>query len=169
MRRLAAQGAALGLALLSAACLYGFSGGGGMPQHINTIAVPPVTNQTDRLVLAERMTQGLLQAAQERLGAQVSSPDQADAVIEVRLTDYREEALSFEARDEAGADVFQRRVTVRASVEIRDMVEDRTIWESGSVSGVGEYDPEQETEEAALEVAVENLIQKIVDGAQSQW
>jgi hypothetical protein len=169
MRRAVVRTTALCLTLLSASCLYGFSGGGGLPEHIKTIAVPPVQNQTERLVLAERMTQGLLQAVQERLGAQVASEEQADAVIDVRLTEYREEALSFEGREEVGANVFQRRVSVRASVEIQDRLRERTLWESSAVSGVGEYNPEEETEEAALDVAVENLIQKIVNGAQSQW
>lgn len=169
MSRTVLRSVVVGLTLSVSGCLYGFSGGGGLPSHIQTVAVPPVTNQTDRLVLAERMTQGLLQAAQERLGAQVASEEQADAVINVRLTQYREEALSFEDREDVGAAVFRRRVTVRASVQIQDRREERTIWESGSVQGIGEYDPEEETEEAALDVAVENLIQKIVDGAQAQW
>jgi hypothetical protein len=37
------------------------------------------------------------------------------------------------------------------------------------VNGVGEYAPDTESEEVGQDLALENLIQKIIDGAQSQW
>ncbi len=85
------------------------------------------------------------------------------------LTGYDDQAMSFEAREGVGAEVFQRRVTLVASVEIVDHVRDETLWSSGSVRGTGEYAPEQESEETGIELALENLLQKIIDGAQSQW
>lgn len=157
------------LAAAASGCLYGFSGGGGLPDHISTVYVPPVRNETTRFAVTEQVTQGLLDAVRGRLGGQVASEEQADAVIRVTLSRFDEEALSFEAREDVGADVIQRRVTLTASVEIEDRVRETTLWQSGSVRGSGEYAPEEETEEVALQVAVEELIQKIVDGAQSQW
>lgn len=155
--------------LATGGCLYGFSGGGGLPGHIGTIYVPPVKNQTQRLALTERVTQGLLEAVRGRLGAQTAAAEQADAVIRVTLTRYSDEAISFEAREDVGAEVFQRRVTMVASVEIEDRVKERTMWSSRSVRGTGEYAPEEESEEAGLEIAIDDLIQEIVNGAQAQW
>ncbi len=156
-------------ALAASGCLYSFSGGGGLPQHIQTVYVPPVDNQTARFTLTERLTQALLEAVRGRLGGQVAAEEQADAVVRVSLTGYDDQAMNFEAREGVGADVFQRRITLVASVEIVDQVRDQTLWSSGSVRGTGEYAPEQETEETGIELALENLLQKIVDGAQSQW
>jgi len=65
--------------------------------------------------------------------------------------------------------VFQRRVTISATVEILDRVNNVVIWSSQGLSGAGEYDPETETEEQGTIVALENLVQQVVDGAQSQW
>lgn len=155
--------------LAAGGCLYGFSGGGGLPEHIDTIYVPPVRNDSQRFGITERVTQQLLRAVRERLGAQTASQKQADAVIRVRITDYGDEALSFRGEEDVGAEVFQRRVTLSASVEIEDRVKETTLWRSGSVRGTGEYAPDRETEEVGLDGALEDLVQKIVDGAQAQW
>lgn len=160
---------ALLAAVAASGCLYSFSGGGGLPEHIDTVYVPPVDNQTARFTLTERLTQALLEAVRGRLGAQVAAEDAADAVVRVTLTGYDDQAMSFEAQEGVGADVFQRRVTLIASVEILDRVRDQTLWSSAGVRGTGEYAPEQESEEAGIELALENLLQRIVDGAQSQW
>lgn len=156
-------------AVLLGGCLYSFSGGGGLPANIETIYVPPVENRTNRFALTDPITQGLLEAVRGRLGARVAAEQAADAVIRVRITGYDDRAMNFEAQEGVGAEVFQRRVSVAASVEFIDLVRGDTIWSSTSVQGTGEYAPDQETEEAGIELAVENLIQKIVDGTQSQW
>lgn len=161
--------AVLALALAAGGCLYSLSGGGGLPEHIDTVYVPPVQNETSRFTLTERLTQSLLEAVRGRLGGQLAAEGNADAIIRVTLTGYDDRAMNFEAREGVGAEVFQRRVTLVASVEIVDLVRDETLFSSGSVRGTGEYAPEEETEEAGIELALENLLQKIVDGAQSQW
>lgn len=161
--------AVLAAALVLTGCLYSFSGGGGLPSHIETVYVPPVGNETTRFALTERVTQGLLEAVRGRLGAQVAGEAGADAVVQVSLTSFSDDAMSFEAREGEGAEVFQRRVTVTASAEIYDQVNDRPIWSSSSLRGSGEYAPEQENQDVGVDLALENLIQKIVDGAQSQW
>lgn len=169
MTRAVGRVAAVALAAVAGGCLYGFSGGGGLPDHIQTVYVPPVQNDTQRFGITEPLTQGLLDAVRSRLGGQTAAEEQADAVVRVTLTRYSDEALSFEAEEDVGAQVFQRRVTLIASVEIEDRVQERTMWSSGSVRGTGEYAPEEESEDAGLDVALEDLIQKIVDGAQAQW
>lgn len=161
--------AVLALALAAGGCLYSLSGGGGLPEHIDTVYVPPVQNETSRFTLTERLTQSLLEAVRGRLGGQLAAEGNADAIIRVTLTGYDDQAMNFEAREGVGAEVFQRRVTLVAAVEIVDLVRDESLFSSGSVRGTGEYAPEEETEEAGIELALENLLQKIVDGAQSQW
>ncbi len=157
------------LAVMLAACNYTFSGGGGLPDHIKTIYVPPVENNTTQFRLTEPLTQGLLDAARSRLGAQLASEADADAIIRATITRYDDSAINFAGVEDVGAAVFQRRVTISAQVEIYDTLLDEVIWTGGGVSGVGEYTPSTETEETGQEIALENLIQKIVDGAQSQW
>lgn len=151
-------------------CLYGFSGGGGLPSHISTVSVPPVVNETNQFALTDPFTRLLQDAIRGRLGGQLAAEDRADAIVRATITGYDDQALDFQQRGEGqAAQVFQRRVTIRASVEIYDRLREEAIWESSSVSGTGEYAPEQESEEVGRQLAMENLIQKVVNGAQSQW
>ncbi|MDX1578774.1 MAG: LPS assembly lipoprotein LptE [Gemmatimonadota bacterium] len=158
---------ALGLACL-AGC-YSFSGGGGLPSHIRTVFVEPVDNQSTRFGLSESLSEELLDAARQRLGLRLSAEGEADAIIRATIRSYIDDAVSFDAVDGVGADVFQRRVTVSASVEIIDRTRNEIIWSSQALAGTGEYDPEAATEEEGTVTAIENLVQQIVDGAQSQW
>lgn len=164
-----AAGPAIAVAGALLAGCYSFSGGGGLPGHIRTAYVAPAENQTTRFGLSEILTQELLEAARERLGLRLASENEADAVIRATIRGYSDAAVNFEAVEGEGANVFQRRVTITAEVMIVDLTRDRTIWSSSSVSGVGEYQPGSETEDQGTEVALENLVQQIVDGAQSQW
>lgn len=160
--------AILTAALVVGGC-YGFSGGGGLPAHIRTAYVDPVTNETTRFGLSETLTERLLEAARRRLGLRLASESEADAIIRATVRQYSDNAVNFQASEGIGANVFLRRITIGARVEIYDAVQDEIVWQSAAVSGVGEYEPENETEEAGVDLALENLVQKIVDGAQSQW
>jgi hypothetical protein len=144
------------LALAGVAGCYSFSGGGGLPSHIKTAYVEPAENQTTRFGISEVLTQQLLEAAQDRLGLMLAAEEQADAVIRVTVSRYSDQAVNFQAEEGVGANVFTRRITVTATVEILDIVN-------------GEYQPDVQTEDEGTALALENLVQKIVDGAQSQW
>ena len=157
------------LLLATVGCNYTFSGGGGLPPNIETVYVPPVENETPIFDLTEALTQGLLDAARGRLGVQLAAEDNADAIIEAQIVDYRDTAINFEAQENVGAEVFERRVTITARVEIRDLNSNEIIWSGPATTGIGEYTPATENEQVGQAIALDNLIQKIVDGAQSQW
>ncbi len=151
-----------------AACNYGFAGGG-LPPNINEVYVTPIENRTTQFSLTDPFTQGLLDAVRSRLGVQLASRDNADAEIRAELTRYIDQASNFAGREDVGAEVFQRRVSITARVEIVDLASNEIVWSGTSVNGVGEYAPDTESEKVGQELALENLIQKIIDGAQSQW
>lgn len=148
---------------------YSFSGGGGLPSNVKTAYVAPVTNNTNRFGLSELLSDQLLQAVRQRLGLKLASEQDADAIIQATLRQYSDNAVNFQSREGVGANVFLRRVMIGAEVQIYDVARDLIVWETASVSGIGEYEPGNETEEEGLKIAMENLVQKIVDGAQSQW
>ncbi len=151
-----------------AACNYGFTGGG-LPPNIDDVYITPVENRTTQFALTEPFTQGLLDAVRGRLGVQLASRENADAEIRAELIRYTDRASNFAGREDVGAEVFQRRVSITARVEIIDLASNEIVWSGTSVNGVGEYAPDTESEEVGQELALENLIQKIIDGAQSQW
>ena len=63
--------------------------------------------------------------------------------------------------------VTRRRVQVTVSVEIFDQRQGRMLWQRSGLSVDGEYQPPQEPQ--GRKVALEKLVNDIVDGAQSQW
>lgn len=160
---------ALGALCAVVACNYTFSGGGGLPSHVKTIFVAPIDNQTTQFALTEKVTTQLLDAATGKLGAQLGAEESADATIMTTLTRYDDTAMNFASQEEVGAEVFQRRIRLSARVEIIDNTRNEIIWSGASVTGIGEYTPETELEIRGQELAIEDLVQKILDGAQSQW
>lgn len=159
----------LSLAILAAACgVYSFTGGGGLPGHIRTIAIAPFDNETTQFTLTQELTQALLDDFPSRLGLRPAGENTADAILRGRITRYQESATNFQA-DPEGPVIFQRRVTVAISAELYDARQDRVLWQASSLSAEGEYLPESQTELEGRQLAIENLVQKVIDGAQSQW
>jgi hypothetical protein len=65
-------------------------------------------------------------------------------------------------------DVLQRQVNIRVQVELIDLVENLILWDDPGLSTQGQY-LEGESEEIGRAEAIELLVQRIVDGAQSNW
>jgi len=60
-------------------------------------------------------------------------------------------------------------VTLVVEVRIRNLVDDEILWEGLSVSTQGPYLEESETEDVGRALAIELLVQRVIDGAQSNW
>ena len=60
------------------------------------------------------------------------------------------------------------RLGVGAEVELIDLVENLILWDGRGLSTQGQY-LESESEEVGRTEAIELLVQRIVDGAQSNW
>ncbi len=158
------------LAVCLAGCNYTFSGGGGLPSHIETVYVPPVDNKTTQFALTQTFTDKLLDAVRRNLGVQLAAEAEADATIVASLTRYTDTAINFQGIEDVGAAVFQRRVTIAAQVQIVDHSKNEIIWNGTGVNGQGEYSPADPAGEAARRVdAVDNLGHWCVEGSQSQW
>lgn len=157
------------LALLPAyGCNYSFLGGS-FPDHVRTLAVIPFENETTRLELTQDVHAVLLRDLPSALGVRSAGETSADAVIEGVITGY--EVRTPNLRTGAGdqVEILQREVVVTVSVRIIDRVENVILWEGGNVRAEGAYLEAEQTEEDGKEVAIDLLVQRIVDGAQSNW
>lgn len=151
-------------------CNYTFAGGGGLPSHIETVYVTPIENRTTQFGLTQPFTERLLDAVRGDLGVQLAAEAEADATIVAELTRYTDRAMNFQGVEDVGAAVFQRQVTIVASVQIIDRSRNQIIYNGASISADGEYSPADPAgETTGQDVALDNLVQKIMDGAQSQW
>jgi hypothetical protein len=152
--------------------IYSFSGGGGLPGHIDTIAILPFDNRTTQFTLTQELTQAMSDEVPGRLGLKPAAEGTADAVLRGTITRYSERATNYQqagSEQNPGPVVFQRRVDIAIDVEIFDVGENKVLWSQRSLSAFGEYLPDSQTELVGRQIAIELLIQKILDAAQSQW
>ncbi len=153
--------------LAAGGCLYGFAGGG-MPSHIKTVAILPFDNQTPEPSLTQEVSEAIREALEQRLGLRPAAEATADAVVRGSILRYVPDIpLSFRAGDAGAVSVTRRRVQLSLSVEIYDQREDRVLWQRSGIQIDGEYQPPDEKK--GRELALEKLVNDIVDGAQSQW
>jgi hypothetical protein len=150
--------------------MYSFQAGAGFPDYVKTVAIVPFENETTRPEITDEVFNLLLREFPRSQGLQPAGEDVADAVVRGTITQYDVSTPSYRA-GAAGEvpQVLQRQVRLVASVQIINQVDNEILWESQSISVQGEYLEESETEDVGRGIAIELLIQRIVDGAQSNW
>ena len=152
--------------LVQAACLYGFVGGG-LPDHIDTVAVLPFDNDTPVSVLPQELHSQLRPGVESRLGLRSTAESRADAVVRGRVVRYDPDipiAYSADPNQQVSA---RRRLEIAIDVEILDQTTGKTVWNRRGLVAQGDYDERQEVE--GRRRAIEKLVREIVEGAQSQW
>ncbi len=161
----------LALAFLAGACNYGFSGGGGFPSQIRTIYIEPFDNQTVQFSLDQQLFRQLQDRVPSSLGLNIAGAQAADAVLRGKILRYDDVAQNYRADQgsQTGLQVLQHEVQIVASAEIVDVKRNVILWDNGSVTGRGTYQPSSENDDVGKQKALESLVQQILDGAQSQW
>src|SRR5437773_1994110 len=141
-------------------------GGGGLPS-VRSVAILPFDNPTPEPALTKEVNDAVLEAFQGRLGLRPAAEANADAVVRGRVVRYDPDVpLSF-TPGQGRTDVTRRQVQITVDVELVDQREGKTLWQRQGLTVVGEYPPPQEA--AGRKVALQKLVNDLVDGAQSQW
>ncbi len=158
-------------------CMYSFRAGAGFPGHVQTVAVLPfeLGPNVTRPELTDEIFQALLREFPRSQGLQPAGEDVADAVVTGTIQRYSLSTPSY--RPGAPGEVptvLQRQVTLVVDVEIthRGQTDESSwviLWEGQNISVRGEYLEDSQTEDDGRAAAIELLIQRIVDGAQSNW
>jgi hypothetical protein len=155
-------------ALLLSGCLYGFTGGG-LPAHIRTVAVVPFETENAPPVVSAEAIQELRTQLPRKLGLRLADQRVADALVRGRILSEEETTPAFTAGAENRVNVVQRQVRISFEAEIYDVRSDRTIWKQSGLSAVGNFQPNREQASAGRTRAITEMVQRIVEGAQSQW
>ncbi len=153
--------------LLSGCGYYSFSGAT-VPEHIGTIAIPQVEDNSISTFagLDEQMTQLLIQrfVRQTRLSLEPSD-DNADALLQVEITRYVNAPTSVSGDERA----TRNRVTITVNVTYNDQLEDKPFM-SRTFSSFEEYDPfEPANEEVAAVASLKKIADDIFTAATSDW
>ena len=154
----------------TASCLYSLRAGSGLPEYVRTVAVLPFDNETTRFELTEEIRQELERVLPRALGVRAAGEDVADAVVRGSIRSYQVNAPLYRPSASGDrADVIEREVQISLQVEIVDQVGNQILWDDPNLSVRGQYLDQSETEDVGRLQAIELLVQRIVDGAQSNW
>ena len=174
MRPGARRARSLALVLLAAAlpagCMYGFTGGG-LPGHVNRVYIQPFENETPY----QNLTSDLLREMQERLpgslGVRLSSEQTADAIVRGTLKSAEEQTTNFNPNPDPSGRIERNeaRVQISFDAEIFDVRNDKVLWKGTGLTAIGNFEPGREDVDDGRAKALEQVVQKIVEGAQSQW
>lgn len=151
-------------ALWLAGCIYGFAGGT-LP-NVKTVAILPFENDTPEPALTQEVSEAVRQAFEGRLGLRVAPEASADALVRGRIARYDPDVPIALLPGQGEVTVTKRKVQLAVDVEILNQREGTTVWKR-QVLVDGEYNPGRESE--GRKVALDKLVNQIVDGAQSQW
>lgn len=155
--------------LLLCSCNYGLRSAGGFPPNLRTIYIAPIDNRTVKSELDAQVFRELTGRLPRALGIRIGGEKSADAVLRCQIMRYDDAAQNYRQGNAGSVTVIQHQVSITVAVQIIDVRRNAYIWESSGTVGHGEYRPDTQSDEVARTKAIENLIQQIIDGAQSQW
>jgi len=149
-------------------CNYSFRSGS-FPDHIRSVAILPFENDTNRFDLTQELHEQLLRELPRSLGIVNAGEEVADALVRGRITNYGLTTPLFRPGQQDEIEVLQRQVSLRVQIEIVDLVQNVILFENSSLTTQGEYLEESQDEATGRTLAIELLVQRIIDGAQSNW
>jgi hypothetical protein len=155
---------------LVAGCMYRFVGGG-LPTHVRRVYIEPFDNETPYAALGSDLNRILQDRLPGALGVRLAAQQSADAVVRGRLRSVEEQTTNFDPSPDPSGRIqrLEARVQVSFDAEIYDVREDRVLWRGSGITAIGNFDPVRETVDAGRRKALDQVVQKLVEGAQSQW
>lgn len=154
------------LVLAQSACLYGLVGGG-LPDHIDTVAVLPFDNDTPVSVIPRELLEALRPDIESRLGLRSVAEARADAIVRGRIIRYDPDIPVAYSADPNQQTSARRRLEIAVDVEILDQTTGKTLWNRRGLVAQGDYDEREEAD--GRRRAIERIVRDIIEGAQSQW
>lgn len=151
--------------LAASACRfpYGFNGGG-LPPNIRTMAIMPFENRTPSPNVQLELLAQMRSELRRRLGVRDAPEDRADAIVRGVIVEYLPDiAVGFSTQSTSA----RRRLQITIDVEIFDVAKGKVLLSRKGLRGEGEYAERADAE--GRRIAIERLVNEIVEGAQSQW
>jgi hypothetical protein len=158
----------LPLLLLASACLtrYGFAGGG-LPDHIRTLAIVPFENETSSPELQRELYDFMRREFRPRLGVRDAAEDKADALVRGVIRTYDVDVPIGISANQQQTVTSRRRLQIVLDVQIIDQTNNKTIFERKSLRAEGEYS--ERDEPGGRREAIRRIVNDMIEGAQSQW
>ena len=158
------------LVLLFLSGCVGYRLGGTRPQGVETVFVAPVVNKTTEPAIELQVTHALRQRIQfdGRLKL-VDSPEKADAIIEVTLTDYSLHTTAYRKDLLTTAEQYRLRIRAKSVLKMRDSGK---VVSKSSTYGEATFQFQSDlttSKRNALPRAAEELAKFTVDDLVERW
>jgi len=157
-------GAALALAAIVLAGGCGYTVGGTLPSHIQTIAVPIFRNSTREPAVESLITRAVVEAFSTNGRLRVVNSSQADAILDGEITGYSVASIAFDK----DANVRLYRLVVTVNLRMRDVKRDTVLFQQNQVQEqadfrvLGQVSQTISREETALRTAATDIGRAIV-------
>ena len=157
-------GAALALAavLLTGGC--GYTVGGTLPSHIQTVAVPIFRNTTREPAVESLITRAVVEAFSTNGRLKVVGSHDADAILDGEITGYSVAAIAYDK----DANVRLYRLIVTVNLRMRDLKRNAVLFQQNGVQEqsdfrvLGQVSQTVSREETALRAAATEIGRAIV-------
>jgi hypothetical protein len=153
------------LLLIASGCHfpYGFKGGG-LPPDIKTMAILPFENRTPSPNVQQELLEQMRTELRRRLGVRDAPENSANAVVRGVIVEYVPDIpVAFSTQTTSA----RRRLQITIDVEIFDVAKGKVLFSRKGLRAEGEYAERADADGRKL--AIERLVNDIVEGAQSQW
>lgn len=142
---------------------YGFSGGG-LPPNIHTMAIMPFENHSPSPTVQQELLAQMRTELQRRLGVRDAPEDKADAIVRGVIVEYQPDIpVAFGTQTTSA----RRSLQITIDVEIFDVGKGKVLFSRKGLREAGEYAERADADGRRL--AIEKLVNDVVEGAQSQW
>lgn len=150
--------------------MYGFTGGG-LPSHVRRVYIEPFENDTPYQTLTADLQRNLQERLPGNLGVRLAALQTADAIVRGRLRSADEQTTNFNPTPDPSGRIerLEARVQISFDAEIYDVRNDRVLWRGSGITAIGNFDPNRESVEIGRRKALDEVVIKLVEGAQSQW
>lgn len=153
-----------------------------LPAHVKSVHVARVVNEID--IASEVTSESVFKVYRPGLEVELRNAlierfvfdghlkirdmEEADAVLQVRLKDFRRDPLRY--NDDESVQEF--RVTVVAICDFVDLANEKTLWQTSGISGDSSYflsGPHARSEDEAVGDALEDLARHAVEDILEAW
>ncbi len=154
---------------MNSGCWY-YSFKGTLPPHIKSIAIPSFEDNTAEFELSQIVTEQIKLGFIKEHILELVEKDGAHSILFGTLESISDKPIVY-SESETGESVDEYRVTINVKVEWKDLVEDKQVFQK-SISGYSEYDPtgaSEATREKAIEQAIDNITEDIINAILADW
>ena len=157
------------LAAVSGCTAFGYRLGSSLPADIHTVHVPTFINRTAEPLLETEATQAVIRELQKNGSLGVETPERADAVLNVTLTQVRLEPVRYERDNRRTAEEY--RILIHADIAFSRAKTGAVLVER-TVHGEKTFEPGGDlasSKRAVLPSATDDLAHQIVKAVVEFW